>query len=460
MARQLVEGLVAELYRSESDRRVALPGRMQRAHGDNRFAVTLLIKRDRDAEHAGGGVLVGTMIDLDQSRLLDARELLAVRIPRAIGCKLESIGTVRRQVSHLRQPEWRKGGSRLPDVRHFIYGPSAMPSIRSKMRRRDVLKALTGFAVTTPNVLRAQQRPRQRLVAMAFGGASDPDAKARIEAVQDGMKRLGWVEGPDLRYDYFFAGNNAQQAREISQQLLATSPDVILSSGTVPTAALHDATATVPIVFVNVTDPVAGGFVASLSRPGGNITGFTPFQYPIAGKWLELLREITPAVSRVALLGDPLNHNFRGFWAEFEMSASKVGVRAIQAPVSDAAEVERNIRAMAVEPNGGLIVTAAQFSLIHRELIINLAEQLKLPAVYWSRFFPRSGGLASYGPDGNELHRQSASYLDRILRGEKPENLPVQEAIKFETVLNLKTAHLLNLTMPLQMLARADEVIE
>ena len=335
-----------------------------------------------------------------------------------------------------------------------------MPDMRYQMKRRDVLQALTGFAFAAPGLARAQQGARQRLVALAFGGVSDPDSKARIEAVQDGMKRLGWVEGHDLRYEYFFAGNSAQQARDITQQVLATSPDVILTSGTITTAALHDATRTVPIVFANVTDPVAGGFVNSLARPGGNVTGFTPFQYPIAGKWLELLREIAPDVSRVALLGDPLNHNFRGFWAAFEASAGKIGVRGVQAPVGDAAEVERSIRAIAVEPGGGLIVTAAQFSVVHRELIIDLAAQLKLPAIYWSRFFPQTGGLASYGPDGNELHRQSATYLDRILRGEKPENLPVQEAIKFETVLNLKTANILNLTMPQQMLARADEVIE
>jgi putative ABC transport system substrate-binding protein len=294
---------------------------------------------------------------------------------------------------------------------------------------------------------------------LAFGGARDPDAQERIDAVKDGMKLIGWVEGRDLRYEYFFAGNNSQRAREIAQQLLAISPDVILCSGTIPTAALHDATTTIPIVFVNVTDPVAGGFVASLSRPGGNVTGFTPFQYPIAGKWLELLREIAPTVSRVALLGDPMNHNFRGFWSAFEAAAGTQGVRAIKAPVDDAGTVERNIRAMAAEPNGGLIISAAQFSLIHRELIIGLAGRLKLPAVYWSRFFPRSGGLASYGPDGNELHRQSAGYLDRILRGEKPGSLPVQQAIKFETLLNLKTANLLNLTIPPQTLALADEVI-
>jgi putative ABC transport system substrate-binding protein len=332
--------------------------------------------------------------------------------------------------------------------------------IRRSVRRRDVLKALAGLAVAAPSVSRAQQGSRQRLVALAFGGAADPDAKARIDAVQDGMKQLGWVEGRDLRYEYFYAGNSAEKAREISQQVLATSPDVVLTSGTVPTAALHQATTTVPIVFVNVTDPVAGGFVASLSRPGGNVTGFTPFEYPIAGKWLELLREIAPDLSRVALLGDPQNHNFRGFWAALEPSAAKEKVRAIQAPAGDAAEIERNIRAMAMEPNGGLIITAAQFSLIHRQLIIDLAEQLKLPAVFWSRFFPQSGGLASYGPDGNQLHGQSATYLDRILRGEKPENLPVQEATKFETVLNLNTAHKLNLAISPQMLARADEVIE
>ena len=336
-----------------------------------------------------------------------------------------------------------------------------MPIIESKIRRRDILTALAGFVVTAPNVARAQQGGRQRLVAMAFGGSStDPDAKARIEAVQDGMTRLGWVEGRDLRYEYYYAGNNAERATRMARDLLATSPDVVLTSGTVPTTALHAATTTVPIVFVNVTDPVAGGFVASLSRPGGNVTGFTPFEYPIASKWLEQLRELAPNVSRVALLGDPLNHNFRGFWAAFEASASKQAVRAIQAPVGDAAEIERNIRAVAAEPNGGLIISAAQFSLIHRELIIGLAEQLKLPAIYWSRFFPLSGGLASYGPNGNELHRQSATYLDRILRGEKPENLPVQEAIKFETVLNLKAAQKIDLTISPQMLARADEVIE
>ncbi len=215
-----------------------------------------------------------------------------------------------------------------------------------------------------------------------------------------------------------------------------------------------------PIVFANVTDPVAGGFVASLWRPGGNITGFTPFEYPIASKWLEQLREFAPNVSRVALLGDPSNHNFRGFRAALEASAGKQAVRAIQAPVGDAAEIERNMRAMAAEPNGGLIISAAQFSLIHRELVIGLAEKLKLPAIYWSRFFPQSGGLASYGPNGNELHRQSATYLDRILRGEKPENLPVQEVVKFETTLNLKAARAIDLTISPRMLARADEVIE
>jgi putative ABC transport system substrate-binding protein len=336
-----------------------------------------------------------------------------------------------------------------------------MPGIRHKIRRRDVLKAVAGFAVASPNVARAQQGSRQRLVAMAFGGSNtDPDAKTRIEAIQDGMTRLGWVEGRDLRYEYFYAGNNAERALQIARELLAASPDAILTSGTIPTTALHAATKTVPIVFVNVTDPVAGGFVASLSHPGGNITGFTPFEYPIASKWLEQLREIAPNVSRVALLGDPMNHNFRGFWAAFEASAGKQAVRAIQAPVGDAVEIERNMRAMAAEPNGGLIISAAQFSLIHRELIIDLADQLKLPAIYWSRFFPQSGGLASYGPNGNELHRQSATYLDRILRGEKPENLPVQEAIKFETILNLKAAQKIGLTISPQMLARADDVIE
>jgi putative tryptophan/tyrosine transport system substrate-binding protein len=336
-----------------------------------------------------------------------------------------------------------------------------MPGIRYKISRRDVLTTLTGLAIAAPGVLRAQPGGRQRLVAMAFGGSNnDPDAKTRIDAIREAMTRLGWVEGRDLRYEYFYAGNNPERALQIARDILAASPDVVLTSGTVPTTALHATTTTVPVVFVNVTDPVAGGFVASLSRPGGNVTGFTPFEYPIAGKWLEQLRELAPDISHVALLGDPLNHNFRGFWAALENSAGKQGVRAIQAPVGDAAEIERNIRSVAAEPRGGLIISAAQFSLIYREQIIGLAEQLKLPAIYWSRFFVERGGLASYGPNGIELHRQSASYLDRILRGEKPENLPVQEATKFETIVNLKAAQAIGLTISPQMLARADEVIE
>jgi putative ABC transport system substrate-binding protein len=260
-------------------------------------------------------------------------------------------------------------------------------------------------------------------------------------------------------FDYR-AGKDADQARTSAAELVALAPDVILAAGTVALTALQRQTQTIPIVFVNVTDPVAGGFVASLAHPGGNITGFTPFEYPIAGKWLEQLKEISPKISRVALLGDPRNHNFLGFSRAFEAAANLLSIEPLESPVNDAAEVDRAISSLAVASNGGLIVSAAAFSVVHRDLIIGLAAKYSLPAIYWSRFFAASGGLMSYGPDTDQLYRQSATYIDRVLRGDGPDNLPIQVASKFETVVNLKTARALGLSPPPELLLRADEVIE
>ena len=254
-------------------------------------------------------------------------------------------------------------------------------------------------------------------------------------------------------------GNNPELARAYAAEIVAIRPDVILASGTVALTALFRETKKVPIVFVNVTDPVAGGFVQSLSNPGGNVTGFTPFEYEIAGKWLEQLKAISPKTSRVALLGDPQNHNFAGFSRAFEVSAARLSVQPVSAPVQTAEQIEFAMTSMAATPNGGVIVTAAIFSLLHRPLIVSLARSKRLPAIYWTRFFPANGGLMSYGPNTDELHKRSADYVDRILKGALPAQLPVQEATKYESVLNLSAARDLGLALPQQLMLSIDELI-
>ena len=306
-----------------------------------------------------------------------------------------------------------------------------------------------------------QAAESERLVALFLGTrVSDPDTKSRVEAVQRRMAQLGWIEGRTVRYDIFYADGSAESARANAAKIVAANPDVVLASGTLPTVAMQGATTAIPIVFTNVSDPVAGGFVESLSRPGGNITGFTPFEYPIAGQWLQRLLELAPGVTRVALLGEAANHNFRGFWAAFEPLARQRAVQPLQTSGATAVDIEDNLRTIAAQPGGGLVVTASQFSLTHRECIIRLADQLKLPAVYWSRSFPETGGLISYGPNIEKLHTRAATYLDRILRGARPDTLPVQEAVDFETVINLRAARALGITVPVSLLAQADEVVE
>ena len=338
------------------------------------------------------------------------------------------------------------------------------------MKRRRILHAL-GLQALAPTLAagplllpspgRAQPANRVRTVGLTFASTgSDPDVQARANALKDGLRALGWVEGRNLRFEFRSMGNDPRHAAAQAAELVALAPDVILSSGTVATVALHGTTKTVPVVFVNVTDPVAGGFVASLARPGGNMTGFTPFEYPIAGKWLDRLRDLAPSLRRVALMGDPNNHNYKGFWGPFAEAAARHGIEPQPLAAPGAAEIEKGLNALATTPGSGLVVTAAAFSLLHRELLIGLAARLRLPAIYWSRIFPATGGLMSYGPDSAALHRQSASYIDRILRGEKPADLPVQEATRFETVINAGTARALGLTVPPGLALEADETID
>ena len=288
--------------------------------------------------------------------------------------------------------------------------------------------------------------------------ADDPEGQTRIVAFVQGLQQSGWTDGRNIRIDTRWAAGDADRFHRYAEELLALSPDVILASATPSVQALQQATRTVPIVFANVGDPVGMGFVESLARPGGNTTGFTPLEFGFGAKWLELLKEIAPRLTRVAVLRDltigPAQLSaIQAVAPSFGVELSPVGVR-------DADEIERTIAAFARSSNAGMIVTASTSALIHRHLIAMLAARHRLPAVYSFRYFATSGGLLSYGPDPIDMYWRAASYVDRILKGEKPADLPVQTPTKYQLVVNLKTAKALGLDIPTSILARADEVIE
>jgi len=289
--------------------------------------------------------------------------------------------------------------------------------------------------------------------------ADDPEGQARLAAFRQGLEQLGWSEGQNLRIDARWATAN-EDIRKHATELAALAPDLILATATAAVTPLQQATRAIPIVFVSVVDPVGAGFVASLARPGGNATGFTIFEYGISGKWLELLKEMVPGMTRVAVLRDPGTASGIGQYAAIQSVAPGLRVELTPVDVRDAAEIERDVAAFARTATGGLIVTGSPAAGAHRELIFALAARHKLPAIYAFRFFVTAGGLISYGPDTIDPYRRAASYVDRILKGEKPADLPVQTPTKYETVINLKTAKALGLKVPDKLLARADEVIE
>ena len=290
-------------------------------------------------------------------------------------------------------------------------------------------------------------------------GADDPVAKARIAALQQGLQKFGWTDGRNLRIDYRWTTGGGDELRKYAGELVALAPEVIIATGTPPVVAQQQATRTIP-VFVLVSDPVAAGFVDSLARPGGNITGFTPFEYSTSAKWLELLKEIAPGVTRVAVKEEPNNPGAVGQVAAIRSAAPTFGVEVSAFNGRDAGEIERAIAAFAKSPNGGLIVPAIPSANIHRDLLIALASRHRLPAVYGFRLHVTAGGLASYGPDQLDQYRQAAGYVDRILKGEKPAGLPVQTPTKYDLAINLKTAKALGLNVPLILQQRADEVFE
>ena len=327
--------------------------------------------------------------------------------------------------------------------------------------RRGFITLLGGAAGTWSLGAWAQQPERMRRIGILLNASSDdPQYQAWVGAFLQALALLGWTIGRNVRIDTRWAGANAAEIRRHAAELVALAPDVILAHGAGPVAALLEATRTVPIVFVAVIDPVGGGFVDSLARPGGNTTGFTLFEYGISGKWLELLQEIAPRVTRAAVLRNPAIASGSGQLGAIQAVASSFGVELSPVNVRDAGEIERAVAAFARSPNGGLIVLASAAAQLHLDLIITLAARYKLPAVYADRIYVTGGGLISYGPDRIDQYRRAAGYVDRILKGKKPADLPVQTPTKYELVINLKTAKALGLDVPQTLLARADEVIE
>jgi putative ABC transport system substrate-binding protein len=328
------------------------------------------------------------------------------------------------------------------------------------MKRREVI-ALLGAAATWPVAARAQQAERIRRIGVLMPLAADnPEGQARVAAFRQGLEVLGWTDGHNLRIEYRWATGNVDNVRQHSAELAALGLEVVLAPGSTTVGSLVQASRNLPIVFVNVVDPVGAGFVESLARPGGNVTGFTQFEYSTSGKWLELLKQIAPRVERAAVLRDSAAPSGMGQFAAIQAVTATVGVEVTPVAVRDPAEIERGVAVIARKANSGLIVTGSPFAVRHRDLIVALAARYKLPAVYYERLFVAAGGLVSYGPDLHDQYRHAAGYVDRILKGEQPANLPVQAAIKLVLIINLKTAKALDLTVPPTLLATADEVIE
>ena len=333
------------------------------------------------------------------------------------------------------------------------------------MKRRELITLLSGAAVTWPVVARAQRAmvpsDRVRIVGVLLSQSEgSQEAKDRVTAIRDALQKLGWTDGRNIRIEVRYSDGNAQRMQAGADELLKIGPDVLIASATSPLSVLQKATSTIPIVFAQVTDPVGTGFVKSLARPGGNITGFTQHEFSIAIKWMELLKELAPQTEHVGLVYDPHNPATGGYRSVIKASAPQFKVQVSEYAVRDAAEIDRAIGAIANRPHSGLLVLPGPAPSVQKEHVVALANKHRLPAVYPFRYWVMSGGLAFYGIDNIELHRQTAAYVDRILKGEKPGELPVQNATKFELVINLKTAKTLGIDPPNSLLARTDEVIE
>jgi putative ABC transport system substrate-binding protein len=330
------------------------------------------------------------------------------------------------------------------------------------MQRRQFIALLGGAAAAWPLAARGQQADRVRRIGVLMNfPPDDAEGNARLAAFTQALPKLGWIEGDNLHTEVRWAADDTDRYRRYSEELVSLPSDVLVASASQSVAALQRVTRSVPIVFASVIDPVGAGFIATLARPGGNTTGFTAFEYSISGKWLELLREFAPNVTRVAVLRDPSFAAGIGQFAALQSAASSLsGVELSAIDPRDAGEIERAFAAFAREPNGGVIITASAAVATHRELIISLVTRYRLPNLYPFRYFPKTGSLASYGPDSIKDFPRAAAYVDRILKGKNPADLPVQAPSKYELVINLKTAKAIGLDVPPMLLARADEVIE
>jgi putative ABC transport system substrate-binding protein len=329
------------------------------------------------------------------------------------------------------------------------------------MRRRDVIALLGGVATAWPLVARGQQGERMRRIGVLLpASADDAEFQTWVGAFAQGLALLGWTIGSNVQIETHWAGGNADDIRRHATELIAHAPDIILAHGASTVGPLLQATRTVPIVFPVVFDPVGAGLVDSLARPGGNVTGFMTTEYSVAGKWLELLKQIAPSVTRAAVFRDTTTPTGSAMFGVIQAAAPPLGVEIIPVNMRDASEIERAVREFAHAPNGGLVLTASGLAFAHRDLIIRLAAQHKLPAVYFERVFVAAGGLVSYGADFVDMYRRAAGYVDRILKGEKPADLPVQASTKYKLVINLKTAKALGLAIPPAVLASVDEVVE
>jgi putative ABC transport system substrate-binding protein len=327
------------------------------------------------------------------------------------------------------------------------------------VKRREFITLLSGAAAAWPLGARAQQGRMRVIGSLYILAEDDPESRLRHAAFKQGLKELGWIDGSNARIEARWADGDDGRLRKLAAELVALAPDVILTSGSVTVRPLQQATRTVPIVFVQVVDPVGSGYVDSMARPGGNTTGFTQFEYSLTGKWVELLKQIAPGVTRAAVIRDPTRGPGVAQFAAIQTAAQSLGVELTPVNTLDVQDIERGLTTFARTANGGLIVTSGGTGF-HRDVIIPLAARLRLPAVYPYRYYAAEGGLASYGPSTIDQFRRAAGYVDRILKGEKPGDLPVQAPTKYELVLNLKTAKALGLTVPDTVLARADEVIE
>jgi len=337
-----------------------------------------------------------------------------------------------------------------------------MPSLvlGADMQRREFIRLLGGGAAVWPLAVRAQQPDRMRRVGVLESAGIETDQQAGVAVFKEALRQLGWIESRNVWLEIRWSNADPAKARKNAEELVALQPDVILVTGVLALQTLLPTTRSVPIVFNSISDPVGSGFIDSLARPGGNATGFVLFDYALTAKWVELLKQIAPTVTRVAVLRDPGLVAGAGQFAVIQYVAPSVGMEVTAISMHDAREIEQDIAKFATSPNGGLILTASALSVVHRDLIVGLAAKHKLPAVYNRRYFVAGGGLMSYGPEVNEQFRGAAGYVDRILKGEKPADLPVQVPTKYELVINHKAAQALGLTIPPSLFVRADDIIE